>query len=115
MLIGTNINYLRMASHPYSDEIALLMANSTGTLSVIIWNGTEWGCEPSAVLPNIISAASEILSDLVYEQNSGDLFIVTGLGASGTSEIDYTVKLNNSCTYTTTQTTNMLEAGEEIN
>lgn len=104
-----NVTWVKLASRPYSNEIALMFLQSTyisANLSVSIWNGSDWGSEPSGGL----EVGSAIASDgsgegdqeafsLAYEQLSGDLLVVWGLDAS--PYMRYATKEADSSTWTT--------------
>ncbi len=96
------ISYMKMISHPYSEEISLIMTN-TSALTAIVWNGTSWGCEPSTYLSLNVTPDVYQHADLAYEQESGDLFIAAT--QNGPTDIYYIEKQNGSCTYTRTHST----------
>jgi hypothetical protein len=96
-LLTTGVtSYVKMVSNPHSEEIALIMTNTT-LLNILIWNGTAWGCEPSSIISGTLTPDVYQHADLAYEQNSGDLFIVKSV--NGITSIDYITKLNGSCSY----------------
>jgi hypothetical protein len=107
-----NAEQVRMAERPDSNEIALLITDANDDANVIIWNGTAWVCEPTGVLSNSLSTAAYQTIDLAYEQLSGDLFIA--LTHATSTEINYTTKPANTCTYTTTGTTALSFQAESI-
>lgn len=113
LITGGVISYVKMASNPLSDEIALIMTN-TSALNAIIWNGSEWSCEPSNLLSTTLSTGVWQHADLTYEQNSGDLFIANT--HSTATEMNYTIKSNGVCSFSTfgTSAINMAEQAEII-
>ena len=94
------ISYLKLSANPNSEEIALIMTN-TSALTAIVWNGSAWGCERASIPAGILTPEVYQHADLAYEQNSGDLFIVASV--DGVAQMDYIVKENGSCTYDTTR------------
>ncbi len=109
LITGGVISYVKMASHPQSDEIALIMTNTTA-LNVIIWNGTAWNCQPPSLRSSVLTPDVFQHADIAYEQVSGDLFVASSV--NGITEVDYTTKLNGTCSFTTARTTTLLEEGE---
>ncbi len=111
-LIGAGVvSYVKLQPHPFKEEIAMIMSN-TSALNIIIWNGTEWGCQPSSLPSTLLTPEVYQHADLAYEQSSGALFVASSV--NGITEIDYTTKEDGSCSYTTVRTTNLLEESEEI-
>ena len=108
---GGVVSYVKLASKPLSDEIALIMTN-TSALNIMIWNGTNWTCEPSSLRGTSLTPDVFQHADVAYEQLSGDLFVISSI--DGGTEINYTIKSSGSCTYTTGQTTTLAEESEEV-
>ncbi|MFA5857119.1 MAG: hypothetical protein WC867_07180, partial [Candidatus Pacearchaeota archaeon] len=109
--ISGNIDFIKMAEQPGTDEIALIIG-SGASLSYIIWDGSAWGCEPSSAVSTTMTPDLYQSADLAYEQISGDLFIAISVDV--TSEIDYITKAKDTCAYSSSRTANMIEEGEEV-
>lgn len=86
-----NIEWVELASRPGSDEIALLYAFADGagghSLKGIIWNGSGWGSQSTALETNLaydLAAGDTKAFDAAYE-SSGDLLVVFGGDANNAS------------------------------
>jgi hypothetical protein len=92
-ITGEKINWIKMASHPTTDEIALVFSDDDSRLSAFIWDGSLWGNEPSSGLSNNceVEDGSYEAFDLAYESSSGDLLVVWGdkSGNDGTNGVRY--------------------------
>jgi hypothetical protein len=111
-LIG-NIEQVRLAERPNSSEIALVLTDVNDDATIVIWNGTTWGCEPPGVITNTLSASAEQTVDVGYEQKSGDLLAI--FTHSALAQINYTTKPAGSCVYTSTGTSTMGLQAESLN
>lgn len=75
--------------------IAALWADSASDLSVMIWSGTTWGNEPTAVTEaslEILAVAQDVEDfDIEYESISGDVMMVwaNSAGTNGTNGVRY--------------------------
>jgi len=75
--------------------IAAIWADSNSDLSAMIWSGTAWGNEPSAVTEaslEVVAAAQDVDDfDVEYESISGDVMVVwaNSAGANGTNGVRY--------------------------
>ncbi|MEM3396647.1 MAG: hypothetical protein QW620_03225 [Thermoplasmata archaeon] len=78
--ITGNIYWIEAASDPYTDEIALLVADSNSDAAGIIWNGTNFWSEQ--LLTQTLSIATEQCHDVVYESISGYAMFVWGVGTN---------------------------------
>ncbi|MCX8173570.1 MAG: integrin alpha [Thermoplasmata archaeon] len=78
--ITGNIYWIEAASDPYTDEIALIVADSNSDAAGIIWNGTNFWNEQ--LLTTTLSIATEQCHDVVYEAVSGYAMFVWGVGTN---------------------------------
>ena len=94
---SNDIMYVRMNrdKRAGSNLIALTWVDTSDDISAMIWSGTAWVNEPSAVTDNnveIVSASHDIEDmDLEFESLSGDLMLVwaNGSGNNGTNGVRY--------------------------
>ncbi|MEM3493395.1 MAG: integrin alpha, partial [Thermoplasmata archaeon] len=75
-----DIYWIEAASDPYTDEIAVLVADSNSDAEGIIWNGTNFWSEQ--LLTQTLSIATEQCHDVVYESISGYAMFVWGVGTN---------------------------------
>jgi len=79
-LVGGNVQYLRLASNPLSNEILLVYVNSSGDITSFAWNGLAW-----SGASNLTGNSGETLFqplDVAYEQQSGRAVAVYGHGGN---------------------------------
>ncbi len=78
-----------------SDLIGAIWADENADLSSMVWNGSAWVNEPSALLATdleVVSTAQDVEDfDLEYESLSGDLMVVWAISAgnNGTNGVRY--------------------------
>lgn len=88
------VAWVELAERPDSDEIAMAYSDlsAQGALNAMIWDGTTWGNEPSAVLQEgattgleRVAAVGDVKAfDIEYESTSGEVLVVWGQnGVSG--------------------------------
>jgi len=116
-LLGGIPTFVKIASKPNSNEIAIILTNASatsvvGALDIMTWNGTDWDCEPSSLPSSTLAISLYQHADLAYEQSSGELFVAST--TTETSEIDYTNKSADSCSFQTRRTSTLSEIGEYI-
>jgi hypothetical protein len=111
--LAGNIEQVRLAERSNSSEIALVLTDVNDDATIIIWNGTAWGCEPPGVITNTLSVFAEQTVDVGYEQKSGDLLAI--FTHSALTQINYTTKPAGSCVYTSTGTSTVGLQAESLN
>jgi len=76
------VRWVKMASRPSSDTVALVFEDANRDLSAFIWDGSAWGNEPAAALATDVSSNTNAgdyeAYDLAYESQAGDLMVVWG-------------------------------------
>lgn len=76
-----------------SDLITAIWADASSDLSAMVWSGSAWGNEPSAVLENDLdvgSAAQDVDDfDVEYETASGDVMVAWGRNVSAGTDGGY--------------------------
>jgi hypothetical protein len=96
------MRWIKMASHPTTDEIALVFSDDLKRLSSFIWDGSAWGNEPSSGLSDNceVDDGSFEAFDLAYESQSSDLLVVWGdkSGNDGTNGVRYATYVSGSWT-----------------
>ncbi len=92
-LTGT-ANWVKLASRPGTNEIAVAVADNANRLTALIWNGSSWGSEPPAAFTSSVSytavAGDLDAYDLAYSSQTGDLLVAwadKSLGTNGTTSV----------------------------
>jgi hypothetical protein len=88
-----SVQWVKMSSDVRSgqDLIAAIWADGSSDLSAMIWSGSAWGNEPSAVLDaslEVASAAQDVQSfDVTHESTSGNVMVVWSTSGSGATNL----------------------------
>jgi len=102
------VHWVKMAwdRHATSTLITAIWADSNADLSAMVWSGSAWGNEPSAVTEaslEVVAAAQDIDDfDVEYESISGDVMVAwaNSAGANGTNGARYRVCTGGTATCT---------------
>ena len=70
---------MKLASHPYTDEMVLVVSNATSQDYALVWDGSSWG--NAQVLASNGTGNDRTDVDVAYEQQSGDALVVFSQGA----------------------------------
>ena len=70
---------MKLASHPYTDEMVLVVSNATSQDYALVWDGSSWG--NAQVLAPDGTGNDRTDVDVAYEQQSGDAVVVFSQGA----------------------------------
>lgn len=70
------VRWVKLATNPGTDTIALVYKDSNNELGSLIWGGSSWGNEPGADLSITAGATNDF--DLGWETSADDLMIVSG-------------------------------------
>src|SRR6266567_3310112 len=79
--LGGTANWVKLASRPGTNQLAVGVMDTTSLLSALIWDGSAWGNEPAYTLsphplPASLTAGDLDSFDLAFGSLSGDLMLV---------------------------------------
>lgn len=77
-----DVGWVKMASNPFSDEIVLVTLDDALDMRAQVWNGASWGNAIS--ITNNAETYYYQCFDVIYEQQTGNVFVVWADGASNT-------------------------------
>ncbi len=77
---------MQLASHPYSDEMVLVVSDDTSRDYALVWNGSAWGNSQILTADGTGNDRTDI--NVVYEQKRGRALVVFG---TGTDDVHFRV------------------------
>lgn len=89
---AANVEWIKLASKPNSNYIALAWSDSTGGLHAMIWNGSIWGNEFGPTSTGGITdlnSAKLLKFDLAYEQTGSNKLLIVASRNSASTQLRY--------------------------